>query len=152
MKLLRISLLFALVMTITMSATAADFGVRAGRYSDSEQDFVGVDLLIDLGSVNLIPNLEYVLEEDITAGSVNLDLTVDVTRLGIVTPYVGAGIGLSYLDTDFGSSDTTAVGNLMGGVTFDLDRIDPYAQVKYFRNIEDEDAGDDLALTIGLRF
>lgn len=152
MKSLRITLLFALVMALALTATAADFGVRAGRYSDSEQDFVGADLLIDLGSINLVPNIEYVLDNEITAGSLNLDVTVDLAHFGAATPYLGAGVGLSYLDDDFGGEETTTLGNLIGGVGFDLGRIDPYAQVKYFRNLEDDDAGDDVALTVGIRF
>jgi opacity protein-like surface antigen len=147
----------ALVLVLTPSLLAADFGVRAGQYNDLDQDdntFVGAEVLFDLGAVNLNPNIEYLLADEITAGSANLDLTVDIGTFSRVTPYVGAGVGLWYVDDDFGDNTTDLLGNLIGGVQFDLDFLKPYAQVKYFRVLQDDDGneGDDLAFTVGLRF
>jgi hypothetical protein len=157
MKSFRTLPLLALVLLLAPAALAADFGVRGGQYNDldAEDDkFVGAELLFDLGAVNLNPNIEYLLADDVTAGSVNLDLTVDIGRFSRVTPYVGAGVGLWYVDDDFGDNTTDVLGNLIGGVQFDLDFLKPYAQVKYFRILNDEDGGggDDLAFTVGLRF
>jgi len=153
MKSLRIVALAALVLAITPAVLAADFGIRAGRYDDLEEDFIGAELLFDLGLVNVNPNIEYMLADDITAGSANIDLTFDVGQFGRVSPYVGAGVGLWYVDDDFGDNTTDPVGNLIGGVQLNFDFLKPYAQVKYFRFFEDEGENDDeLAFTIGLRF
>ena len=157
MKSFRTLPLLALVLLLTPAALAADFGVRAGQYNDLDADdnqFVGAEAVFDLGAVNLNPNVEYLLADDVTAGSANLDLTVDIGRFSRVTPYVGAGVGLWYVDDDFGDNTTDLLGNLIGGVQFDLDFLKPYAQVKYFRVLDDEDGGggDDIAFTVGLRF
>jgi opacity protein-like surface antigen len=111
-------------------------------------------LVFDIGAININPNIEYSLAEDITAGSANLDVTFDIGNFNRVSPYLGAGVGLWYVDDDFGDNTTDVLGNLIGGVQFDLDFLKPYAQVKYFRLLEDNDGGaeDDLAFTIGLRF
>src|SRR6185295_10281186 len=74
---------------------------------------------------------------DVTAGTANLDVTVDFGSAR-VKPYVGAGIGLGYIDTDFGN-ETETLGNLIGGVQFDLDFLKPYGQVKYTRSVENSD-------------
>jgi opacity protein-like surface antigen len=158
MKSIRTLPLLALALLLTPAALAADFGVRLGQYNDLDAEdtqFVGAEMLFDLGAVNLNPNVEYLLDDNITAGSANLDLTIDVGRFSRVTPFVGAGVGLWYVDDDFGDNTTDLLGNLIGGVQFDLDFIKPYAQVKYFRVLDDDDGnngGDDLAFTVGLRF
>lgn len=157
MKSFRTLSLLALMLVLTPSLLAADFGVRGGQYNDldaEDNQFVGAELVFDLGAVNLNPNIEYLLDDNITAGSANIDLTVDIGRFSRVTPYVGAGVGLWYVDDDFGDNTTDLLGNLIGGVQFDLDFIKPYAQVKYFRVLDDDDGGggDDIAFTVGLRF
>jgi len=133
---------------------AADFGVRAGRYQEAEETFVGAEVLFDAGILNINPNIEYSLEDDVTAGSVNLDLTMDIGRFSAVAPYVGAGVGLLYVDDEIGGETTDPVFNLIGGVGLKLATLTPYAQVKYFRLLEDEETrdSDEIALTIGLRF
>lgn len=154
MKSLRILSLLALVLVLVPSVLAADFGVRAGRYDDIGENFVGAEMLFDIGAININPNIEYSLAEDITAGSANLDVTFDIGQFNRVKPYLGAGVGLWYVDDDFGNNTTDLLGNLIGGVAFDLDFLKPYAQVKYFRALEEDDGGsqDDIAFTVGLRF
>ena len=114
--------------------------------------FVGVEALFDFCSININPNIEYSLQDDVTAGTVNLDVTYDVVSIGNITPYIGAGVGLAYFDDI--DTHTDILGNLIGGVSFDLEFLKPYAQLKYFRVLENEEgeAADDIALTIGLRF
>jgi opacity protein-like surface antigen len=154
MKSLRSLTLLALGLVFAPAVLAADFGVRAGRYDDRGEEFVGAELVFDVGSLNINPNIEYSLEDDVTAGSANLDVTFDVGNFSRVTPYVGAGVGVLYLDTDTGNDTTDLVGNVIGGVQFELDFLRPYAQVKYFRGIDDNgsDTEGDLAFTVGLRF
>lgn len=132
---------------------AADFGIRAGRYNDAGEEFVGAEVLFDAGVFNLNPNIEYSLQDDVTAGTANLDVTVDIGSFASVTPYVGAGVGLLYVDDDFGTDETEVLGNLIGGISLNLASLKPYAQLKYFRTLEDDNGeSDDFAVTIGLRF
>jgi hypothetical protein len=141
MKSLRIFPLLAAALLLAPVLSAADFGVRAGRFNDSDENFVGAEMLFDLGALNLNPNIEYSLADDVTAGS--------------VTPFIGAGIGMSYADNDV-DTRTDILGNLIGGVSWNLQTLKPYAQVKYFRVLDNDsgsgEADDDIALTIGLRF
>jgi opacity protein-like surface antigen len=154
MKSLRIFTLIAAMVLVAPLALGAELGVRGGRYNDAGTEFIGAELVFDLGAINVNPNIEYSLEDDATAGSANVDFTLDVARMGRLRPFIGAGVGLAYADTDFG--DTTEVlGNLLGGVALDMDFLTPYAQVKYFRGLDDDANGadnDELALTVGLRF
>lgn len=153
MKSLRFPALAALVLALAPAAFASEFGVRAGRYNDSHENFVGAEMVFDIGALNINPNLEYSLQDNVTAGTANLDVTVDVLQSGRVRPYVGAGVGLSYVDNDV--NDTTeTLGNLIGGVQMDLGMLKPYAQVKYFRTLGNSGTAkqDDLALTVGVRF
>ena len=153
MKSLRILSLIAVALLLAPALSAADFGVRAGRYNDGDEEFVGAEVVYDLGAVKINPNIEYSLADDITAGTANLDVTFDILNVGSITPYLGAGVGMSYVDDDL-STRTDVVGNIIGGVSFNFEFLEPYAQVKYFRNLdnEDGDAEDDIALTVGLRF
>lgn len=154
MRSLRFTALLLVVALAGSSVYAADFGVRAGRMNDSEEEFVGVEMAFGNGPLKVNPNIEYWLVDDITAGSANLDVTYDIARFSTVTPYLGAGVGLFYVDSDFGD-ETDILGNLIGGIALDLDYLRPYAQVKYvkaFDTDDDGEGGDDLALTIGLRF
>lgn len=154
MKSLRILSLITAALVLAPVLSAADFGVRAGRYNDGDENFVGAEMLFDLGAVKINPNLEYSLADEVTAGTANFDVTFDVANIGSVTPYIGAGVGLAYTDTDL-DTQTDVLGNLIGGVSWNLEFLKPYAQVKYFRVLDNDgggDAEDDIALTIGLRF
>ena len=152
MKSLRILTLVSIVLLLAPMALAGDFGVRAGRFNDGDEEFVGAEAIFDIGAININPNIEYWLADDVTAGTANLDVTFDIFNIGNATPYIGAGVGLLYVDDV--DTQTDVVGNVIGGVAFDFQLLKPYAQVKYFRVIENEEgeAEDDIALTIGLRF
>lgn len=147
------SIALAVSLVLAPALLAADFGIRAGQYRDADDTFVGAEVVIDSGILNINPNIEYSLADNVTAGSVNLDVTLDVGRFGTIVPYLGAGIGLLYFDDDFGGEQTDAVGNLIGGLQFQFASLRPYAQVKYFRLLEDDDGDtDEIALAVGLRF
>jgi hypothetical protein len=151
MKSLRFLILVALFLTLAPVAFAADFGVRAGRLDRADANFVGAEMLFDLGMFNINPNIEYWDVENVTEGTANLDVTWDFSS-SRVRPYVGAGVGLLYVDPDLGSSNTETLGNLIGGVQLDLDFLKPYAQAKYSRSLENDNSGHEWALTVGLRF
>ena len=145
-----IALIFLIMTTIATAASAADFGVRAGRYNDGENTFVGAEAAWEAGRFTINPNIEYIVDDEVDlAGTANFDVAFNFAR-GTLQPYIGAGIGVFYVDTDFGD-DTDPVGNVFGGIAWNLDFLKPYAQVKYFRSLDDSDA-DDIALTVGLRF
>ncbi|HUP60374.1 MAG TPA: hypothetical protein VNA69_08140 [Thermoanaerobaculia bacterium] len=156
MKPLRSFFLIALLLLIAPALFAADFGIRVGRLNEADEEFVGAEMLFSVGRLNVNPNIEYWLvdeDADINAGTANLDITFDLggTRF---KPYVGGGIGLFYVDSDFAGDNTEVLGNLIGGIGFDLDFLKPYAQVKYSVSLEDSGAGDsdELAFAVGLRF
>lgn len=146
-------IVFLALVLLAPAVFAADFGIRAGRWMDAEEEFVGAEVVFDTGVLNVNPNIEYLLADDVTAGTANLDITFDLGSFHSVTPYIGAGIGLLYVDTDSGTDETDILGNVIGGLQFNFDFLKPYAQVKYFRTLEDDEGDtDDIALTIGLRF
>jgi opacity protein-like surface antigen len=151
MKSLRFLILVAVFLMLAPAALAADFGVRAGKLDRADTNFVGAEMLFDLGMFNINPNIEYWDVDNVTEGTANLDVTWDFGS-SRVKPYVGAGVGLLYVDPDLGSSNTETLGNLIGGVQFDLDFLKPYAQAKYSRSLENDNSGHEWALTVGLRF
>lgn len=147
----RFLLVLAALAFIVPAVSAADFGVRAGRYNDIEETFVGAEVDIPVGGgFSLNPNLEYVLESEVDAGSLNLDVLYRFGRAA-VRPYLGGGVGIFRVDTSLGDENTTVV-NAIGGLDFNLDFLEPYVQLKYFRSLEDETEGDDVAFVVGLRF
>lgn len=155
MKRHRIFAFLAVALMIAPLASAADFGIRAGRFNDADNNFVGAEMLFDAGFININPNVEYWLDtpDGVTAGTANLDVTFDIMSIGPVSPYLGAGVGLAYASAD-DTNETDILGNLIGGLSLNLATLTPYAQVKYFKSLDDEDGGDDdeLSLAIGLRF
>ena len=85
MKSLRILSFLAATLILTPALFAADFGIRGGRYDDIGEEFVGAEVLFDIGAVNINPNIEYALADDVTAGSANIDVTVDIGKFNRVT-------------------------------------------------------------------
>ena len=147
------SIAFAVLVLAAPALFAADFGLRVGQYRDADQEFVGAEMLFDAGVLNVNPNIDYNLDGDVTAGSANLDVTIDIGKFSSITPYLGAGVGLLYIDDESGIDETDLVGNVIGGVGLDLSSFKPYAQVKYRRLLEDDDRdSDEIAIAIGLRF
>lgn len=151
MKWSRLILVLTLMAVFSTSVSAAEIGVRAGRYNDAEEEFVGVEATFG-DRLQFNPNIEYILtDNDDVAVTANADLLYKFGTAAI-KPYVGGGIGVLYTDSDF--IDTTeALFNVIGGVRWDLEFLSPYVQVKYFKLFEDDDVeGDDIAFTVGLRF
>jgi hypothetical protein len=167
MKSVRLFLMVLLIVAVSAPAVfAADFGVRAGRYNDAEDEFVGGEVAWNTGNWTWNPNIEYVLTDnedfgvdDVTLVTGNFDVLYNFGS-SAVRPYVGGGLGVSYfkVEDDFlGDFDETdPIVNAIAGVKWDLDFLTPYAQVKYFRLLNDDDDGeeasDDIAFVIGLRF
>ena len=140
---------FVLAVLAAPVVEAAEFGVRAGRYIDLEEEFVGIEA--SFGEVFVFnPNIEYMLNtDDGTLVTGNADVLYMFSRSQL-QPYVGAGLGVLFTDSDFEGSETDILANAIAGIRFNLDFLEPYVQLKYFRVFDG--GGDDLALTVGLRF
>ena len=79
----RVVVIVSLAMVIVPVASAAEFGVRAGRYNDAESTFVGAEVAWNVGRIVLNPNIEYIVEEDVdTAGTANFDVAINLTQPG----------------------------------------------------------------------
>ena len=64
--------------------------------NDAGDNFVGIEGKFALSTLNINPNIEYVSNyDDGTAGSVNIDMTVDVAKYQRLTPFLGGGLGQS---------------------------------------------------------
>lgn len=77
--------------------------------------------------VHLLPSLMYWSSDDVTDVSPNFDVYYHFQSEGMVTPYVGGGLGMHFFNnsrTDRSKSDLGA--NLMGGLRF------PAAASHYF--------------------
>lgn len=153
---MKISKLFAAVVMVgaltVSSAYAADFGVRVGKGNDIDEEFVGAEALIGLGSSGFVfnPNIEYYLTDDGTVGTLNGDFLYRFGTASAFRPWVGAGVGLFHAEDGDFESDETAV-NVLGGVGYKFATLEPYVQVKYLRLTEESEA-DDLSVAVGLRF
>ena len=145
------TVVLALLMTAALAgaANAADFGLRGGRYNDTEEAFAGIELVFPLSdSLALAPNIEYVFApDDYRLGTANLDLTYTFGR-GAVKPWLGAGVAWIYA-RGFGITDTKFGANAIAGVGFGSGSVMPYVQVK---QVFTEDSKRELVLGGGLRF
>lgn len=154
-RILRLTLAVAVALVIpAATASAVDFGVRAGIYDDAGEPFIGGELLFPLTrSWYLNPNLEYVLVDDgdlITInGDVHYDFDVDFSG------YVWAGGGLAVIsdDREFPrrrrDDDDTDIGvNLLGGVGWKTgSNLVPYVQGKVILADDNE-----FVAAFGIRF
>ncbi len=99
-RLRRLPVLLALGATAAVlvpePASAHDdtlFGVRGGYYTQEEQPFVGVELLVPLAhSFYANPNVEYIFGDGRTYMTFNMDFHYDCTDVGA---NFLAGVGLS---------------------------------------------------------
>lgn len=77
--------------------------------------------------LHLIPGVMYWNSNDFSNFSANGDLYYHFVPEGMVTPYVGAGLGIQWVDGPGGTGNETDLGaNLFGGVRF------PSPQANYF--------------------
>lgn len=146
---------FALLLLVFCTATTvyADsgsfFGLRAGYYTDVEEAFVGAEYLTGIApSIDFNPNIEYVLIDNMTYMTINLDSHYDFynSRGGFV--YLGAGLGISYFDIEGASDSETDTGlNLFAGAGIARSSVIPYIQAKMIIGDNDE-----FVIGFGLRF
>ena len=110
--------------------SAANFGVRAGLYTEPTDPFVGAELLLRLShQVYLNPNVEYIFRDNQTYMTFNGDFHYDFHTHG---PYVwvGAGLAVVYHNPEGPVDSNTDLGaNILLGVGVKGNVI-PYVQAK----------------------
>jgi hypothetical protein len=125
------------------------FGVRGGYYTQEEQPFVGVELLVPLAhSFYANPNVEYIFGNGRTYMTFNMDFHYDFYSHSSAFVWVGGGLGVLYRNPEGPGPSSTDVGaNFLAGVGLSRHRVIPYFQVKVIAHGDTE-----AALTFGLRF
>lgn len=134
------------------AAADVDVGVRGGYYTDAEDGFLGVDLLMQISDTRWFfnPNLEYVFVDPGDLATLNLDVHYDLdTDNDDLYIWLGGGPAIIFRDDDRANGDDeTDLGlNLLGGVGWQLESVVPYVQAKAV--IADD---NEVVLAVGVRF
>jgi len=132
------------------SASAIDFGVRAGAYVEDQDPFVGLELLSAMGSSDWYfnPNVEFVFAEERDRVALSFDFHYDFLRTGSYYVWGGGGLAGIHTDSGRGQGSKTDLGiDLLGGVGWRLEGFTPYAQLKI---VVAEDS--ELVAGVGIRF
>lgn len=149
-KLFRIGLVVVLVTAFSGLAVGQSVGIRAGRYMDTEEFFIGGELLSRIaGNLFFNPNVEYVFLDNVTYMTFNLDFHYDFYTNSPLFFWLGSGLGVLYANPDGPAESDTDIGaNLLFGIGIDtVSTLTPYFQVKYILADNDE-----IVLGVGLRF
>ena len=134
------------------AAADVDVGVRGGYYTDAEEGFLGVDLLMQIQDTRWFfnPNLEYVFVDPGDLATLNLDVHYDLdTDNDDLYIWLGGGPAIIFKDDDRkNGDDETDLGlNLLGGIGWQLESVVPYFQAKAI--IADD---NEVVLAVGVRF
>jgi opacity protein-like surface antigen len=82
--------------------------------------------------VHLMPNLMYWKAGDLRDLSANADLYYHFADEGLVTPYLGAGLGVNAFRDDRSDQSDTKLGvNMIGGVRFPAETVHYFAEGRY---------------------
>jgi hypothetical protein len=125
-------------------------GIRAGRYTEIKEFFIGGELLSRVsGSLYFNPNLEYVFVENRTYMTFNLDFHYDFTTDSPIFFWLGAGLGILYSNPEGPpEADVDLAPNLLFGVGIKTQSpLTPYFQGKFILADKNE-----FVLVVGLRF
>lgn len=137
-----LGLLFAFSTPAVGQGISFDIGPRIGYdLADVEELFLGADARIGFPALPVVvnPTFDYYFTDgfDFYQFSVNALLDITSGALPNMSPYVGAGLGISNLsvdvDTGFGSfsGDNSDIGvNLLAGASIDSGAFKPFAQVQ----------------------
>ena len=125
------------------------FGVRFGYYADSEKPFAGAELLVPVShSIYFNPNAEYVFADGLTYVTFNADFHYDFPSRRRAFLWLGAGLGVAYVNPDGPApSDTDVAANFLAGVGLSRGPIIPYFQFKLIAKDNTE-----AVIAFGLRF
>jgi len=149
-KSFRIGLVVLLLTAFSGLAVGQSVGIRAGRYMDTEEFFLGGELLSRIaGDLFFNPNVEYVFLDNVTYMTFNLDFHYDFYTNSPLFFWLGSGLGVLYVNPEGPVESDTDIGvNLLFGIGIDtVSTLTPYFQVKYILADNDE-----IVLGVGLRF
>jgi hypothetical protein len=153
---LNIKICFLFVIILFFAVDSADaqrrdaFGIRAGIYADGSDFFMGGEYLAGLGSnVYLNPNIEFVLVDNGSMFTLNMDAHYDIPTKTNLYIWAGGGLGIIYFNPEGPSDSHTDAGlNILFGIGFiTSSRLVPYIQAKGI--ISDN---SNFVLAFGLRF
>jgi len=156
MRRLKIYRVFLLIIILVFAADPADaqrkdaFGIRAGIYADGSDFFMGAEYLAGLGSnFYLNPNIEFVLVDNGSMFTLNMDAHYDIPTRTNLYIWAGGGLGIIYFNPEGPADSNTDAGlNILFGIGFiTSSRLVPYIQAKGI--ISDN---SNFVLTFGLRF
>jgi hypothetical protein len=147
------ALTLALIAASIMKPAPASAGLMGwqgigGWYTDNSDFFLGAGARFAVGPVTAIPNAEYVFVNSGKLFTLNIDGTLNVLPLAVATGYVGGGLAFVVTDPDGGSSNTDTGMNLIAGMSFNILKLHPFAQLKYIV----KDGNDPFVFGVGLHF
>lgn len=119
-----------------------DVTARTGYYTENNDVFLGSGLNLNIATISVCPNLEYVLVDNGDFYTLNLD-----GHLNLVTPpgtalWIGLGLARLYYNPDNGSSTRESGMNLLAGFELKMIPLRPYVQGKFI-------VGDNSQFVIG---
>jgi hypothetical protein len=125
------------------------FGIRFGYYATSDHPFAGAELLVPVThSVWFNPNAEYVFVDGLKYMTFNGDFHYDFPSHRRAFLWLGAGLGVAYVDPDGPApSDTDVAANFLAGVGLSRGSVIPYFQFKLMAKGDTE-----AVFAFGLRF
>jgi hypothetical protein len=131
------------------SAEESLFGVRFGYYAHSDHAFAGAEYLVPVAHrIEFNPNVEYVFADGLTYMTFNGDFHYDFPSRRRAFVWLGAGLGLVYVDPKGPSpSNTDVAANFIGGVGLSRGPVIPYFQFKLIAKGDTE-----AVFAFGLRF
>jgi hypothetical protein len=139
----KLSVLFAVTLLMPLylcsPTTAAAFGLSGIDARAGVVDPDGVDGTLEVGGglnfqqadsrVHLMPNVLFWSEGGLSDVNTNFDASYHFEPAGVVSPYLGAGIGAHFYSSDGPSDPGTDVGpNFFGGVSFPLSGASLYME------------------------
>ncbi|RQW05436.1 MAG: hypothetical protein EH225_04640 [Calditrichaeota bacterium] len=116
----------------TLSAQAGlDATLRAGVYAEEDDYYVGGGLTLNLFSISLCPNVEYVFIENGDFYTFNMDGHLNLISAPGTAFWIGLGWARLYLNPDKGDSVIDSGMNLLAGFGIRTIPLNPYIQTKY---------------------
>ena len=140
--------LFVLAAAPALAGGPIGWNIFGGRYTDTEDYFLGVGARISVASITVVPNAEYIFTDSGASYTLNADATMSVMPLALASGWIGAGLTWITVDPESGDATTETGFNLLGGVGLNAVPLKPYGQIKWVV-IEGDDP---FALSIGVRF
>lgn len=113
------------------------FGGKLGYVSPEDVDgtfTIGAHLELEQPGTrfHLVPGLMYWKSNNITDLAANADLYYHFSPEGVMTPYVGAGLGLNFFSNDSSNDTSTKLGaNLFGGIRIPASNMHYFLEGRY---------------------